>query len=417
MNQRWGIARLAAPLGLTALLLCARLVSVPALSDPVAGTAPPSLRLAVPWLYLALAPLFTLWDGVSMLSLGRLRGFLFGLAAIYLAWRAGRLVWPWYARAGCATPRSSMLKEIRTLAVALLLFAAFLVGGALWHRPMLALAGADPQDIVVDFHSHTNVSHDVRNTWMRGFDTEANRRWHTRAGFDATFITDHNSVAGLPSAVSGTTHQEGQAVACPGIEVSAWRAHIVLLGDTLPVDRSRYNGSLDALLTLVATSDSALGALSLASLPEYRRNHWGRLDQLVAAGLDGFEIVNASPKANELPRAERDSVIALARTHNRFVVGVSDSHGWGATSMVWNLVHTSGATPVDPCSAVLRSLRTGFPAVRIIERHRLRPEAWWPAWLTPLGVVWETWRSMGWALTAAWTIWIWALALSPRPRS
>jgi len=417
MNQPRAIARLAVPLGLTALLLCARLVSVPALSDPVAGTAPPSLSLAVPWLYLALAPLFTLWDGVSMLSMGRLRGFLFGLVALYLAWRVGRLLWARYARAARPAPRFSMLKEIRTLAAALLLLAAFLVGGALWHRPMLALAGADPHDIVVDFHSHTNVSHDVQNTWMRGFDTEANRRWHTRAGFDATFITDHNSVAGLRTGKPGTTHQEGQAVGCPGIEVSAWRAHIVLLGDTLPVDRGRYNGSLDALLTLLATSDSALGALSLASLPEYRRNHWGRLDQLVAAGLDGFEVVNASPKANELPRAERDSVIALARAHNRFVVGVNDSHGWGATSMVWNLVHPSGAAASDPCSAVLRSLRTGFPSVRVIERHRLRPDAWWPTWLTPLGVVWETWRSMGWALTAAWLVWIWAWAVRPPHRT
>ena len=413
MNQRRTIIRLAVPLGLTALLLCARLVAVAPLSDPVAGSAPPSLHLAVPWLYLALAPLFTLWDGVSMLSMGRLRGFLLGLAALYLAWRIGRLLWPRYAR---ATPRSSILKEIRTLAVALVLLAAFLVGGALWHRPMLALTGADPDDIVVDFHSHTNVSHDVRNTWMRGFDTEANRRWHTRAGFDATFITDHNTVAGLPTGEPRTAHQDGLAVACPGIEVSAWRAHIVLLGDTLPVDRSRYNGSLDALLTLLATSDSALGALSLASLPEYRRNHWGRLDRLVAAGLDGFEVVNASPMANELPRAERDSVIALARAHNRFVVGVNDSHGWGATSMVWNLVHPSGATASDPCSVVLRRLRTGFPAVRIIERHRLRPDAWWPIWLTPIGVVWETWRSMGWALTVAWLVWIWLWAVRPRRR-
>ena len=40
---------------------------------------------------------------------------------------------------------------------------------------------------------------------------------------------------------------------------------------------------------------------------------------------------------------------------------------------------------------------------------------WWPGWLTPLGVVWETWRSMSWALTAAW-IWIWALALRRRRR-
>jgi hypothetical protein len=413
MNQRRTIPRFAGPLGLTALLLCARMVSVPALSDPVAGTVPPSLRLAVPGLYLALAPLFTLWDGVSMLSMGRLWGFLFGLAALYLAWRVGRLLWPRYAG---ATPRFSILKETRTLAVTLVLLAGFLLGGALWHRPMLALTGADPHDIVVDFHSHTNVSHDVRNTWMRGFDTEANRRWHTRAGFDATFITDHNSVAGLRTEVPGTD-QEGQAVACPGIEVSAWRAHIVLLGDTLPVDRTRYNKSLDGLLTLLATSDSVLGALSVASLPEYRRNLWGRLDQLVAAGLDGFEVVNASPKANELSRADRDSVIALARAHNLFVVGVSDIHGWGATSMVWNLVHSSAATASDPCSAVLRSLRTGFPAVRIIERHRLRPDAWWPGWLTPIGVVWETWRSMGWALTGAWLVWIWVWAVRPRQRT
>jgi len=366
----------------------------------------------VPWLYLALAPLFTLWDGVSMLSMGRLRGFLFGLAALYLAWRIGRLLR--YAYGPSAAPRFSMLKEIRTLAVTLVLLAAFLLGGSLWHRPMLALAGADPHDIVVDFHSHTSVSHDVRNTLMRGFDTEANLRWHSRAGFDATFITDHNSVAGLRPGKPETPHRDSQAVACPGIEVSAWRAHIVLLGDTAPVDQGRYNGSLDALLTLLTTSDSALGALSVASLPEYRRNHWGRLDQLVATGLDGFEIVNASPKANELTRAERDSVIALARAHNRFVVGVSDSHGWGATSMVWNLVHPSDVTASDPCSAVLRSLHSGFPAVRVIERHRLRPDAWWPSWLTPAGVVWETWRSMGWALGGAWIVWIWAIALRPR---
>ncbi len=423
MNQPRVIPRVAAPIGLTALLLCARLASVPALSDPVAGSTAPSLHLAVPWLYLALAPLFTLWDGVSMLSMSRLRGFLFGLVALYVMWRVGRQLWRRAARTARATPRFSLLKEIGTLAVALLLLAGFLAGGALWHRPMLALAGVDPRDLVVDFHSHTNVSHDVQDTWMRGFDTESNLRWHGRAGFDATFITDHNvtsrqsQVTSRQSPVASRQPSTALTVPCPGIEVSAWRSHIVLLGDTLPVDRTRYNGSLDALLTLLATSDSALGALSVASLPEYRRNHWGRLDQLVSAGLDGFEVVNASPKANELPRAARDSVIALARAHNRFVVGVSDSHGWGATSMVWNLVRSPRATPSNPCTTVLQALHAGFPAVRIVERHRLRPDAWWPGWLTPVGVVWETWRSMGWTLSAAWILWIWALALRPTRRS
>jgi len=415
MNQRQTIASLAVPLGLTALLLCARLVSVPALSDPVAGAASPSLSLSVPWLYLVLAPLFTLWDGASMLTMVRLKGFLVGLVALYLAWRVGRLVWPRRDRTAGPAPGLSMLKEIRILAVSLLLLVIFLAGGALWHRPMLALRGADPRDLVVDFHSHTNVSHDVKGTLMDGFDTDANLRWHTRAGFDATFITDHN-VRSRQSPVVSPQSTTASTVRCPGIEVSAWRAHIVLLGDTLEVDRSRYNGSLDELLTLLATSDSTLGALSVASLPEYRRNHWDRLDRLIAAGLDGFEVVNASPKANELPRAERDSVIALARAHNRFVVGVSDSHGWGATSMVWNLVHTAEGASSNRCQAVLQSLRTGFPAVSIIERHRLRPDSWWPTWLTPVGVVWETWRGMGWALTGAWMIWIWALALRPRRR-
>ena len=57
---------------------------------------------------------------------------------------------------------------------------------------------------------------------------------------------------------------------------------------------------------------SSRGQLTLASLPEYRKNHWVRLDTLIAAGLDGFEIVNASPKANDFSVADRDRVIAWA---------------------------------------------------------------------------------------------------------
>jgi hypothetical protein len=405
MTQRWALSRVVVPLGLTAILLCARLAAVPALSDPVMGPVSHSLHLEIPWLYLALAPMFTLWDGISMLSMSRLQGFLIGLAVLYLSWRIIRMI---------RRRRVGMVREILTLAISIVLFLVFAIAGAVWHRPMLSLAGTDPRDMVVDFHSHTNVSHDVRNTWMRGFDAEANRRWHARAGFDAVFVTDHNTVAGLPARNQepGTRNQYDRPAMCPGIEVSAWRAHIVLLGDSLPVDRTRYDKSLDALLTLLRTSDKAYGALSVASLPEYRRNHWTHLERLTEAGLDGFEIVNASPKANELTKPEVDSVVAIARAHNRFVVGVSDSHGWGATSMVWNLVRvpeTPGDT--DRCSAVLRRLHAGFPAVNIIERHRLRPDSWWPIWLTPVGVVWETWRTMGWRLTIAWMVWIWILGL------
>ncbi len=408
-------SRLVSPLVLTGLILAARLASAPALSDPVAGVAPAALYLKIPWAYLVLAPIFTLWDGVSMLSMTRLSGFLGGMAALYLLWR---MAWWLLSRRNAPEAlRVRLLYELKVLATSATLFIAFVVIGAVWHRPMLSLAGAGADEIVVDFHSHTNVSHDVRGTWMSGFDAEANRRWHSRAGFDAAFITDHNVSHRTPDAGRRTPDAGRQApnstVLCPGIEISAWRAHIVLLGNTGQIDRGQYR-ELQGLLTLLATSESTHGALSLASLPEYRRNHWNRLDSLAAAGLDGFEIVNASPKANELTRAETDTVIAIARSHDRFVAGVSDSHGWGASSMVWNLVRYPGGRRQDPCSAVIEQLRTGFGSVQIIERHRVRPDDWWPTLVTPLGVVWETWRSMSWSLVASWLIWIWVHALIRR---
>jgi hypothetical protein len=420
-SSRRGATRFAVPLTLTLLLLGARLAATPALSDPAAGAAPPALYLSIPDAYLALAPLFTLWDGISMLSMSRLKGFLIGLPVLYLVWRIAR----GRRRATDPGAQFSWGRELGIFAMSTGLLLAFLISGALWHRPMLSLGGVGRGERVVDFHSHTNASHDVGDTWMRGFDAEANRRWHARAGFDAVFITDHNvasrqsPVASRQSLGAGRRSRKaaGGTVLCPGIEVSAWRAHIVLLGDTLPVDRRRYNSSLPSLLQLLQNSESAYGSLSVASLPEYRRNHWHRLDTLAQAGLDGFEVVNASPKANELTQAERDTVIALARVRNRFVVGVSDSHGWGATSMVWNLVSVPPATfSARICGVVLYQLRNGFEAVRVIERHRLRPDAWWPIALTPVGMVWETWRGMGWALTISWLIWIWVMAWRPRRR-
>ncbi len=381
-------------------------MAAPPLSDPLGAPLPASLHLIYPWLYLAFAPLFSLWDGVSMLSQSRLRGFLWGLLVLYALWRCGRALWWRLAWSDSPPPRAPLRREVGLFLGTLAALAAFVAGGLLWHRPMAGLAGAGPATIVFDVHSHTNVSHDVRATLMRGFDTQANQRWHRRAGFDAFFVTDHNTVEGL--------HRlSGVPVPCPGIEISAWRAHVLLLGDSVAVDRTRYDGALEELRALLAESNSAYGALTVLSLPEYERNHWSRLDSLALAGAAGFEIVNASPKANELSRARRDTVVALARRTGRFVVGASDSHGWGATSMVWNLMalppHGPAGTLAGVCAGLVAGLRHGFGSSRIVERHRLRPDSLWPGWLTPIGVVWETWRGMGGTLTMAWLGWIWLL--------
>ena len=394
MPQRPARQVIAVPLALTAGLLLAQAAAVPPLADPLGQPLPDGLRLALPWGYLLAAPLFTFWDGVSMLSMERLEGFLAGTALLFVLARV---------LLALVRRRATIRGELAALAIGLVSLGAFIAAGLLWHRPMAALAGAPADQAVVDFHTHTRASHDVGGTLMDGYDLPANLAWHRRAGFDAAFITDHNLVT--PPAA------EGAVRACPGTEVSAWRSHVLLLGDTTLVDRTRYNRDLAGLLTLLGSSEREYGALSVASIPEYVRNHWGRLDTLVAGGLDGFEIVNASPKANELTRARRDTVVALARRTGRFVLGVSDHHGWGATSMVWNLVPVPGwrAAPDRLCARVLERLGDGFGAVQIVERHRLRPDDRWPRLLTPLGVVWETWRAMGWTAAASWLLWIWGL--------
>ncbi|MEP6571774.1 MAG: hypothetical protein ABJD11_03730 [Gemmatimonadota bacterium] len=404
-SRGWNTPRRIA-IALTVTILLARLFAIPPLTDPTGAPLAPQMHLVTPLLYLIAAPVFTLWDGITMLSMSLLHDLLWGLAVLYFV---SRLV-VWLA-AWRRSRKVRLLREIPLLAGALVLFALFLLAGALWHRPMVSLAGTGPDDMIVDFHSHTNVSHDVKGTLMSGFDAEANRRWHGRAGFDAAFITDHNTMAGwqaIPAARRLT-----RPLLCPGIELSVQAAHIVLLGDTAEIARAPYSGSLDSLLTLFGDASTRFGAIAIASIPEYELHYWGDLDRFVAAGIGGFEVSNAAPKANELSIVRRDSVIALARRSNLPILGVTDTHGWGATPQAWSLVSVPGwKGSRDPCGLLLARLRDGgFSAVQVVERPRVRPDDHLPRLLTPLSVIWNAWRSESWPATLSWLIWAWALSL------
>jgi len=398
---------------LTVALVAARALRAVPLYDPLGAPLPPGVHLGFPVIHLLFAPLFDLWDAASMLSLRRLEWLVAGLLLLFLVLR-GVLAMLRRRVDPDAGPPIGLIRELSALLFALLGFLAFVAGGLLWHRPMVALRGVPAGLMAVDLHSHSNASHDVQGTLMTGFDAEASRRWHRRAGYDAFFLTDHNTVAGLPAG-SGN----GLPFVCPGIEVSAWRAHIVLLGTRDSVDRSGYGGSLDGVLRLLRESESRYGAISIASLPEYDRNHFDHLDQLIAAGVDGFEIVNPSPKAAMFSKAHRDSVIALGKAHDLLLVGVSDSHGWGATNLSWNLVRVPGWKDArDPCQPLLKQLTTGGSAtVQIAERHHLEDDSKWPLLLTPEGIVWETWRALTPLQTLSWLFWIWLIGImAVRPR-
>lgn len=386
---------------LTAAVLLARAFRVDALFDPVGAPLPAGVELSVPGVYLLFAPLFALWDGVSLLSRSRMDGFLLGIIAAYVAWRVLRR---WFVRRSLL---SAAWREAAMIVLAIGALVLFVLGGALWHRPMAALDGVPDSLMVVDFHTHSDSSRDVRGTLVAWYDLEANRRWHDRAGYDVAFLTDHNRrTLDAPSAGA-----PGTPVLCPGSEIGAFKSHVIMLGPDAPSNRDPYELDMEGLYRLLREG-RATGSPAILSIPEYERNHRDRLDELLAAGAAGLEISNGSPKANELSGARRDTVIAIARAHDAAVVGVSDHHGWGATAMSWSLMNRpAGAAGGELCDAAVDGiLSAGFQSVQVVERHRVAPEAWWPALLTPVAVVWEGWRAMGWPLTAAWLAWIWGVA-------
>ncbi len=386
----------------TALILVAALTSGPAISDPLGAPLSPGWNLHFPAGYALLAPLVTLWDQVAMLPISRLTGFLAGLGLWYLAWRirvhlTRRVRWP-----------KAVLREVWVAAVCLAALVGFVLLGLSWHaRPMARLAGLTVDEVTVEVHSHTNASHDVRGFLVQGFDAAASLDWHERAGVDLLFITDHNTTRGW-SLYRGHLPLERTQI-CPGIELSAHGAHVVVLGTPLPTSQHPYRGSPENRARLFAEIAASPGAVAIASLPEYR----GQVERFIAEGARGFEITSASPKGNEIRRVERDSVIALARRHGLFLVGAGDQHGYGATPMVWNVMRIPGwRTGLGPpCAAVVSQFRSGGPeTARIVERTRLRADSALPWILTPFGVLWLAWATASLPVTLGWVAWIWAAA-------
>lgn len=377
---------------------------VPAISDPTGAVLPAGLTLAFPALNLLLAPLFDLWDGVTLLAMSRLHAFLVMAVALVAAWSllASR------RKAGVR-----WLAATARLLAGILGLGLFILGGIRWRRPMAHLAGVPTDLLVVDLHSHTNESHDAKSLLQRDFDLEVSRAWHRRGGFDAFFVTDHNLLnhAVLPYG------DRGSPVACPGEELSLWGAHIVLLGNSDSVPRAAYADSEAGIERLFQQSESLWHAVTLASIPEYDEHHFADLPRWIAAGVDGFEISNAAPKANEQSRWSRDSVIHLARTNGRWLAGVTDQHGMGGTVQAWTLVARTDSGVAIPgaarlCDEILaRLIRDGAAATRIVERHHLRVDSRWPYWATIVAVPWEGWRSAGVGQLVSWLAWTWVIAL------
>jgi len=299
------------------------------------------------------------------------------------------------------------------IALAWAVFIVFFVWIAAVPHPAARLVAADKDVILVDFHSHSRVSHDGRPS----FDAAANIRWHAVQGYNAGFITDHNQTETTQKAKE-LTRQSWQTAgyrALEGEEISLWKTHLVVLGNHQRIDNQPFDSDPARVRVFIGEMNRRKLPV-ISSLPEYWIYHWdgspiGTMQDFVNWGINGFEIVNSAPKALDFPPHYRRQIVEICRANNLFMTGISDTHGYGYSTSVWNAMRIPGWQTMDPDAleaAVIKTLNTErFRAVEVLEFARYNPATLAGLLVAPLLDAGIYWRSLQLFEVLSWLVWIW----------
>jgi hypothetical protein len=403
-----GLGGLFWPLVITALVVAGAFLGPAALQEPVRGGTPVDARLVVGTDYLVFTPVFNVLDTLSLLTLDQHYAVLATLIGAFVLWRLFRSRHPrgFFGRVGV---------ELGVAALSLLGLVAFYGFGIVGPRPMATLVVDDPAALLVDFHSHTDRSHDGR----KGFDAERNREWHTSAGFHAAYVSDHRTYDGYAEAAAGNPERAaGGTVLLPGLEIkyagkyasalgAPWRYRAAMDGNDLVADSLyRVVRGGGPRPTLVLTIPGGLDAVPA----DGRRQ----------IGYVAVEVSDASPRGLEQSRRDRASILALADSLNLALVAGSNNHGWGRTAAAWTVLTIPGwrsMTPQRLDQAIgdrLHRERRG--ASRVVER-RVPYAGPSPAALalTVPAITWQMFGGIGRAERIAWLLWTWGVAFGLLP--
>jgi len=329
-------------IALVFLLLVTAFHPLPPLVDAITGSAPGDVDLDRPTMYVALAPLSNTLDALTFFSAARAAWAVVVWILVLAAWGA--------LRAGTRRQRI-----VRALAGPLTLLVMG-VATVFLPRPVPRLTTTDSGATIIDYHAHTQASHDGRPGWTLA----KLAAWHERQGFEASYVTDHNIVydGSLPLPPTSIN-------LLPGVEWSVYGQHVVAIGPVEALPRDSFGGSTQRMVRIFAAIERQ-GAISIASLPEYWRNHRDDLGAFVIAGVDGFEIVNCAPKALSFPAA-------------------------GQVTCVWNLSHPGAQ---------------GFHTNRVFARSLAMVQGDWLPWTAPVTQPWFMFRSLSWSERASWLTWV-----------
>src|SRR5262249_55569361 len=154
---------------------------------------------------------------------------------------------------------------------------------------------------------------------------------------------------------------------------------LVILGNHERVDNRPYDSDPYKIPLFIAEMHKKSVPV-IASLPEYWLYHWGEgVTDFIRWGIDGFEIINSAPKALDFPFSHRAQIVDLCKRQNLFITGISDNHGYGYATAVWNAMDIPGWQALGPDElekAVLSQLRVKrYQAVQVLERVKFSPES------------------------------------------
>jgi hypothetical protein len=384
---------------ITAALVTTAVFSLP----PLVDAAQPGVRvtavLRTPLAYDVVAPVSDVLDALTLLFPAQYAATFALCAAIALGFWTYRGV---RSRAGMAPHkllRAALCFGGGTIAIAGTMLVA--------TRPMASIVLADRDLIAIDFHSHTEASHDGRS----GFDAERNREWHASAGFDVAYVTDHQTFDGALSGVRRNPARSGDGmVLLPGVELRDGDQHPILIG----VDPKRMRiTSPDWGAAAVEADGGPAPPILLLSLP-------GNIERIPLdetngrVRLAGIEAVDGSPRGMAQSAHERDAILSLAGQMHLAVISASDNHGWGRTAPAWSVMRIPGwrgMTPSELDIAIRRTIIDEGPrAVEVIAR-RTAPAPTNKLETAASGIVVATtmMRTMSIPERASWIGWSWGL--------
>src|SRR5690349_11676962 len=165
--------------------------------------------------YIAMAPISAILDTVTLLTIPQHIAVVLWAIGVYVVWRLAS-----------SSTEPDLRREAIGASVLLIAIVATYAAVAFLPRPMASLTPSDATVLAVDFHAHTQASHDGR----RGWTDDDVRAWYRNAGFEAAYITDHRTYAGAERGMASNPPVAGEGtVLLQGIEATLRGEHVNIL--------------------------------------------------------------------------------------------------------------------------------------------------------------------------------------------